>query len=321
VTEPGAAFGRFLASGRFFDEDAPWDDLATAARLDLVGPWAARSRPGRSLLLQGEAAFRRRLSVTCALVECLERAAIPCLVLKGVAAAAAWRVPWLRMQGDLDLLVGPAALAPSIAAWVRAGLVLAPAPDARGTPSGPASHHVRLELAQGPEAAVVELHTGFSIDFPVHASIDGLVAGRRWVEVLGRRLPTLAESVELAYLAMHAADHAATSARWLIDLAERARRGPRWDDAVATARAWRVPWPVWWALREARLRVGAEVPDRVLAALRPPARVRARLALLSRLPPPTAANFSARAHRLALLPMARWPGVVLRKLAARRPIA
>ena len=291
-------FEAFIRSGQFWT--GTWNELEVAQHHGLLGPWAPRER-----LLALHTRYARLLELTASLSASLP---IPHVVLKGVTAGAAWKQPALRPQSDIDVLVSDVPAA--VFAWREAGLIDAP--------SSLETTHFHLTLTSPLFPGVpIELHTVLTNDFAMKLNVDELLSGRREVQIDGHSIPTLSEGTELAYLALHAATHAGEKLRWFFDLREKAQHFRAWDAVVAQALSWNVPWPIWWALREAKTRLGAEVPDFVLASLAPPVTARSRIEFASLVGRHRADSLAARALRLALTPMTTWPTTVARKLSAR----
>lgn len=295
------SFEAFIRSGLFWT--GTWDDVATAQREGVIGPWAPRA-----LQLVLYTRHARLLELTTRLSQALGD--VPHVVLKGLSAGAAWRHPALRPQSDLDVLVAPADVPSALLRWRRAELIGA---DVHEHGHG---FHVRLTSPLLP-GVPIELHHGLTQNFALRVDVAELLSRRREIELEGQRLPVLALPDEVTYLALHAATHAGEKLRWFFDLREKVAGFAAWDDVVARALAWNVPWPVWWALRQATERVGAHVPASVLTALAPPASARARIALVERLAVESADSLAAKALRLSLTPLPTVPGIVAGKLSAR----
>ncbi|MGV3622636.1 MAG: nucleotidyltransferase family protein [Archangium sp.] len=291
-------FEAFIRSGQFWS--GTWNDVEIAQHHGLLGPWAPRER-----LLALHARHARLLSLTSQLSASLS---LPHVILKGVTAGAAWKHPALRPQSDIDVLVND--VPATVFAWREAGLIDAP--------TSLTTTHFHLTLASPLFPGVpIELHNGLTNDFDLKLNVDELLSRRRILQLDGHSIPTLSEGTELAYLALHAATHAGEKLRWFFDLREKSHDFTAWDAVVAQAIAWNVPWPIWWALREAKTRLGAAVPAFVLASLAPPLAARARIELATLTPRDHADGLGPRALRLALSPMGTWPRTVLQKLTAR----
>ncbi len=286
-----AAFEHFIRAGRFWTGD--WSDLEVAQHHGLLGPWAPRER---RLVLHTR--YARLLALTSQLSNALGD--LPHVILKGVTAGAAWKFSALRPQSDIDVLVEPRRAKEALERW--SGLIEQP-------PRWGRHFHLALRTPLFP-GVPIELHVGLSANFELNLDVTALLARRRMLTIDGHTLPSFDAGTELAYLALHAATHAGERLRWLFDLREKSQDFTDWDAVVAQALAWTTPWPVWWALREAKTRLGAEVPASVLASLEPPLSARARIEL-------AASSTSARLLRLSLSPVARWPATIARKLTAR----
>lgn len=291
-------FEAFIRSGQFWT--GTWNELDVAQRHGLLGPWAPRERQ-----LALHTRYARLLELTASLSAALQ---VPHVVLKGVTAGAAWRQPALRPQSDIDVLVSD--LPATVFAWREAGLIDAP--------STLETSHFHLTLTSPRFPGVpIELHTALSDDFDMKLNVDELLSRRRELQFEGHSIPALSEASELAYLALHAATHAGEKLRWFFDLREKSHGFTSWDAVVAQALSWNVPWPIWWALREAKTRLGADVPDFVLASLAPPFGARSRIELASLVSRDRADSAAARTLRLSLTPMTSWPLTLLHKLKAR----
>lgn len=266
---------QFLSPAGLHPGEPDWARLASsAAAHGLAGVVLTEARRQRLALPGGAAAALRKEAQAVAaqalraslllgrvLGACAERGLVP-VVLKGPPLAArCWPEPLLRPSVDVDLLLEPAALEPAREVLTALGLSAA----------GDADHH---EVFQGP-AGMVELH---------HQLLAGLGATLGWADLAparaatweGRAVRLLAPEDELAYLAVHAANHLFRRTSWLYDLKLLLSSRPAWDwhRLVALGRDTGFAVPLWAGLDAARRCFGAQVDGAALGQLAPPAPLR-----------------------------------------------
>ncbi len=172
------------------------------------------------------------------LVRLFKAAAIPVLVLKGIALSIhLYGAPASRGLGDIDLLVAPAELK-------RADRVLRQAGYRRKgaafieCPAGP--RHARIKdicYVHGDTKVVVELHQRLTENpHLLPWAHEDLWRQREFVEVEGTAVPVMPAHLLPVYLAVHGAGHCWERLRWLADLADLLRPGRQAEQALATAR-------------------------------------------------------------------------------------
>lgn len=270
-------------------------------------------------------AFRRQhLSAVEQLSEvllALERQGVPVILLKGpVLAEALYRDPGLRPFTDLDLLIDRADLPQALQVF-----------SALGYRHLAADRSLEFELAYVGAACFVGAKRkaeGLPLDLHwellTHPGVApaGVIDTRevwdRAVKVEWWNRPALALSPEdlLIYLALHwAIHHAFAGLIWPLDIALLLRRHGAaldWEAVAERARRWRVRGALYFALRGAEERFGAQVPVSLMAGLRlRGARPAAAAWLLSR----TDERLGRLDHVIPLLLMGRGSDV-LRALAA-----
>lgn len=202
------------------------------------------------------------------------KAAVPVIVLKGVAlAAVAYPSPVLRPTGGMDLLVQTDDL--ERISKLLDSMKYAPSPQpAPG--SWPDTRHPRQFLGPEPFPPLVIHHhilaPGRSADFPI--AIEDLWKRSRGVQIESVDALVFSHEDLLLHLALQlyeADGGCAGRVRLLCDLRETCKRCGRevdWHLLVAHAEAYRAGKPLYYALRLARDLLGAAVPESALVNLR-----------------------------------------------------
>lgn len=216
--------------------------------------------------------------VALTLLAAFEEQGVEALVLKGVGLAARYYPnPWLRPSVDVDLLVRRRDLDAASAIVERLGWK-------RTTgPGGPLDFgHDRCFV--GPQRQKLELHFTPSWHFQARFDVDALFAraGRQAVE--GRAVRVLGDGDNLVHQAVHAAGHFFEGVKWLFDLKLQTLGEVAWGEVVLRAREARVASVTGMALRAARQRVRARVPEEVLEVLGPGPVRRALAGVAERIP-------------------------------------
>ena len=198
-------------------------------------------------------------------LDALARRNIVPVVLKGYGLALrCYPDPLYRPMTDVDLLIAREELPAAEAALAEIGV-------RKNEPleNYQLAHHHHLNFYGA--LGSVELHfraiTGFGgaieADDLLARSLEGRLEDR-WVRYLG-------SEDELVYLATHATQHLFKGVGWLYDLKLFIRRYPclDWGAVIAVARQTGMQAPVYFALQTAHRALAAEVPEGVLAQLRP----------------------------------------------------
>jgi hypothetical protein len=266
---------------------AEWDALVDVATTQRVRPLlhrrlrslaAAHAVPDR-VLLQLDRVVRQiafvnlnHLGEVRALAKTLAEVQIPLMVLKGVRlAAGVYESPSLREMTDVDVLVHRQHLEPVVSAALARGY--RPLHGNAMAVDVTSGHH--LTRLVKPPAAALEIHWNVTpAEGPCPIDPAGIWA--RAVPVTIGGIDALGPCREdlLLHLCYHAAyqHQFRFGMRPFCDLAALlAREGPLLDWAAVVARALEWHWDrgVYLMLRLARDLVGAQVPDEVLAELRP----------------------------------------------------
>jgi len=177
------------------------------------------------------------------LLDCLQRAAIPVIPLKGpVLAIMAYGDITLRQFYDLDLLIARANVPRARDVLREAGYrPLTPLEENSGADAAYRAADYHQALVSNQDGTMLELHWGLGR----HDAAAGARADDGWawrhaqnVALLGRKVPALSWEAQLVYLCIHGSKHAWTQLGWIRDVAAvtRAARSLDWNTAAHMAR-------------------------------------------------------------------------------------
>lgn len=230
---------------RLLLREAAWHGLLPFVfrRLQQVGPWSCPPEVFAELrTLSLGIAIRnnhlwRQLSQV---IERLEGAAVQVVVLKGlVLSHQIWGDIETRASCDLDLLVRPEDIERALHCVHELGF--APVGEAA---AGwlPEQLRIEQEIHLWKEAAQTEVDLHWRLHRPnyrMSPRTEELWERAGAVEINGQRFDTLGLSDNLMFLAMHAAKHDWSAARWLVDIAELLRGNEvDWDGLGRRCREW-----------------------------------------------------------------------------------
>ncbi len=260
-----------------------------------------------------KAHFMRAFISSTAAVAALEKASIPCLVMKGIAASSYWVNQQVRPQSDLDLLVAPADLPRAKTALLEGGVAK------HVSIEGHFVHNASLKPASA-AGLYIELHHALTSHHLLNVDIASLVARRETVVLNGVNVPSMHPVDAVVYLALHASTHALARLAWLVDLEGYARRSQvDWLDAAHRAVDWGCALAVGLAWGEARRLLNAPIPDAAMKALDRP-QVQAQLVQALYWATTRTQGYAhrtaERTFRLSLVPPRHLPGVMVKKLRA-----
>lgn len=169
---------------------------------DVISP-AAMSRAQRAAEKTVRQSYRL-LFLTRSLVNVLENAGIPVVVLKGCGVASYYPVPEYRKSGDIDLLLQ------SMEDVGKAGRLLETL-HYRMTEEQHANHHV---VFQGPDGIDIELHAMLAEPFDdeeINQKMEELlplyIQGRGRRETMGVSIPTAPDDLQALELLLHMLQH------------------------------------------------------------------------------------------------------------------
>jgi hypothetical protein len=223
----------------------------------------------RALSLQemaGAASATKVRRLLLATLDALAGVDVRPVLLKGVGLAErVYADPLLRPTTDVDLLLPTVDLDRARSVMPALGL----SPEVEADTYYPA-HYQHHHAFAGPEG-VVELHVRPMANWGEVWEADALLARSVDATFDGRPIRWLRAEDELAYLALHAANHLFARLGWLWDLALYVDVVPGldWAAVAGTAREAGLPSPAFYAFDAARRLVGARIPDALLDALAP----------------------------------------------------
>lgn len=265
---------------------AAWDCVPEQATQQKIGALAyhrltngpdAHSIPGhvreqlRTFYALGQLRNTLLLKDACQVIEALQGAGVPVMVLKGLHLAVdVYSEPGLRTMSDIDVMVPERHLATAEAVLVGQGFGPVPRPDIREF-CRRSNHLARLSR---PKTVPVEIH--WTIERPTSPfTIDVDALWRRAQSITLGGLEVLALSMEdtLLHLCLHTSyhhrfDRSALKGLVDIDAVVMAAEGHLdWHRLARTAEEWGAGSYVYTTLRLATMILGTPVPEPALTAL------------------------------------------------------
>jgi len=214
-----------------------------------------------------QAAYVLRMHALQRLDRALGEHALDALLVKGAALALThYAEPWTRAMSDIDVIVRPGALGPTLAALRAGGFVVAA--DAERPLTAAFFGETLATLPCGVTSVPVELHTRLDklVARPVdHAAI--FVRAAPAPSLARLRLPASEDHVLL--LALHAAGHDFHHGPACADVELVLAAGIDEDALIQRAREWRLSTALFVMLSVLRERGSTAVSDRLLGAVAP----------------------------------------------------
>lgn len=278
---------RALMAVEGFWRNGLWGQVVEHACSSGVGGAVARNMAAREVEIPRSAAiqldsYRQHVAAATAYglertepaLECLQKAGIPLLVLKGAALnAALYDGPGLRPMMDVDLLIRPCDAGRADAALKSLGC--RPGPDLLDQDFYPRYYYEREYFLPCRPEVKLDLHVRPFRPLRYAATLPDDALWDKPISVKYGRLTVQIPNVEnmLIHLAVHAACHGAAELKWLYDLKLWLDRfGDRLDIHVLASkcREWKLVWPVRVALERVESLFGESCVylQRALAALR-----------------------------------------------------
>jgi hypothetical protein len=302
---------RELAAALVSRTTASPDLLAAAGQHGVLGLFPIEHPAFASTVIGIRSRHLRALKFTRRAIDVLTAAAIPAVVLKGVAAGARWPDPTVRQQSDLDLLVDYLNKDRAAEALIAAGVCKERVVDSH------AMHNDTL-LPADSSGLLVELHHYFSNHHDTRVDIGELLARRITVTTDQGGIPALAPEDDAVFLALHATTHALGRLAWLADLAF---LRPHWVEAASRARRWNIALAVEPAWRRARDLLAVPIPDAAFDELDIAYLHRAFAHAILAASDATEGGLHQlfeRSFRFSVVPVGSLPTVLVQKLRARR---
>lgn len=163
-------------------------------------PDAALQKTWMNDCVRQQGRWLRAMAGQARLVDLLEKNGVPCVVIKGAAAAAAYPHPSLRMMGDVDVLVKREDFERAAALMESSGYSLLPGAEM-------STHHNEYEK----DGVVYELHKRLAIvretDEELMALFEGGIDHRVWQSIEGIAFPTLPTDLNGLVLLFHINQH------------------------------------------------------------------------------------------------------------------
>jgi Uncharacterised nucleotidyltransferase len=209
------------------------------------------------------------LRLTAEMFRLLERFAargIEILVIKGpVLSVRCYGDPGARQYADLDLIVRDTDILRSTELMTGLGYEPDIAPRAIRAAKAPGEYAFRQPATN----LLVEFHTERTFRYyPRRVPLEALFARQARVLIDSHEVPALAVEDELVLICIHGAKHFWERLMWIADVAALvSRQTPDWDRAVSAARQVRAERMLHVGLRLAVNLSGAQLPQRIAAAV------------------------------------------------------
>ncbi|MBR1814967.1 MAG: nucleotidyltransferase family protein [Lachnospiraceae bacterium] len=154
----------------------------------------------RLFCMSSQAQWVRVLHAQDELLQLLEANDIPCVILKGAAAAMAYPRPTLRTMGDVDFLVKRPDFEKAAALLEENGYVLTHEKDLVSHHYGYAKNHIHFELHR-------RIPLVSETDETWMSRFEEGIDAREWHEIEGYRFPTLPVTLNGLVLMLHIDQH------------------------------------------------------------------------------------------------------------------
>jgi len=199
------------------------------------------------------------------LIALLEAKDVPCLLLKGLPLSVrVYGAPLLRDCRDIDLLISPQALQRGLKVLGDAGLRMVKAE--RTWPL--IRRYAHDILFTSPSGVTIELKARLHATPSLQSEqIDGMLARRTHLSVMGVEMPVMSKQDLLPYLCAHGARHCWFRLRWLADVAAllSTQDEADLDGLWAAAERSGIEVPVLEAMMLAGDWLGVDIPQRMVA--------------------------------------------------------
>ena len=202
-----------------YPEDTDWDAVVKEAKeqtvLGLIASVIPAEDEGSDLIM---ANYMRILYGQDELLNMLDENDIPCVILKGCAAAVYYPKPYLRAMGDIDFLVPHDKFEDAMKLMEDNGYSLFGGKDENGKLLGTGRHVEYMK-----DGIEYELHHHFSsVGYDIDDVLEAAICRREFCELNGYRVPILPEIENGLVLLGHIRQHIKTNVlglRQLLDWA------------------------------------------------------------------------------------------------------
>ena len=183
------------------------DVLSEAISQTVLGLISPLIQGGEETSVQYKAMYMRIMYEHAKLLECFESAKIPCVILKGVAAAVYYPRPYLRTMGDIDVLVPKNYFLESLNVLESNGYIYD-----HGKGLDDQITDMTRELTYTKNGIIVEIHQRFSSPgVSVDDILEDAIDRRDYIELNGFRLPVLPVAENGLVLLGHVNQHLVTN--------------------------------------------------------------------------------------------------------------
>ena len=192
----------------FFPPDIVWSDVTHEARAQTVMGLVAHVMPVHDETSeQIKAMYMRIMYEQDRLIKCFDNAHIPCVILKGSAAAIYYPKPFFRTMGDIDVLVPRSRFVESVELLESYGYLY----DHGKKDDNSITDDIR-EIEYIKNGIVIELHQRFSSPgVEVDEILEAAINRREFINLNGYRFPVLPSPenglVLLGHLNQHLKDN------------------------------------------------------------------------------------------------------------------
>ncbi|SEK88709.1 Uncharacterised nucleotidyltransferase [Ruminococcus albus] len=171
-----------------YSADTDWDEVIKEAKAQTVLGIISPVIPVKDVSVEmGKATYMRILFEQDKLVKLLDANDIPCVILKGSAAAQYYPKPYLRAMGDIDVLVTRAKFEKAVEVLESNGYIYDHNKDENG-------HMLAYErnIVYKKNGIIIELHHHFSSEgFDMDDILEQSIDKREYRELDGYKIPVL----------------------------------------------------------------------------------------------------------------------------------
>jgi len=187
-----------------YSSDIKWDEVVEEAKAHTVMALISPVIPVQDETSEHcKAKYMRIMFEQDRLIKCLDAADIPCVILKGSAAAINYPKPYLRAMGDIDVLVPRDRFVEAVELLENNGYIYD-----HGKEDDELITDETRELSYNKNGVLIEIHQRFSSKgFEVDDILESAISRREYLNLNGYRFPVLPAPENCLVLLGHINQH------------------------------------------------------------------------------------------------------------------